>query len=292
MKAFPISLTDEDIENFETTTQLNARDVNNRNRDNHTGTQAISTVENLQTSLDSKQDSLISGTNIKTVNNESLLGSGNINIISGSTNPSGTNGSIQFNNNGSFGGNSNLIYDSINNRVGIGESLPSEILHIKGNLLVDPIIETTGPGVTRASLQFKNPTQTFSFGLNQFSDFRVRDVTAGNNFFIFEKGQPSNSLVFKSNRNVLFNGGGNVGIALTNPIAKLHVNSEVSSSVVGIFQGRSGQSAALLQCRNSSGSPLFQIKSNGVVNILNIPTSSSGLSSGDVWSDNGTLKIV
>ena len=33
-------------------------------------------------SLDNKQDALISGTNIKTINNESILGEGNINITS------------------------------------------------------------------------------------------------------------------------------------------------------------------------------------------------------------------
>lgn len=42
------------VSNFETTTQLNTRDTNNRARANHTGTQAISTVTNLQSSLDAK----------------------------------------------------------------------------------------------------------------------------------------------------------------------------------------------------------------------------------------------
>jgi hypothetical protein len=36
----------------------------------------------------------------------------------------------------------------------------------------------------------------------------------------------------------------------------------------------------------------MRIKSSGVINISNIPTSSSGLSSGDIWNDSGTLKIV
>lgn len=51
----------------------------------------------ITTALDAKQDTLVSGTNIKTINNQSILGSGNIDIqgsvtvdqtiISGSTNP-------------------------------------------------------------------------------------------------------------------------------------------------------------------------------------------------------------
>jgi len=41
---------------FENTSQLNTRDTNNRNRANHNGTQAISTIVNLQNSLDNKLD--------------------------------------------------------------------------------------------------------------------------------------------------------------------------------------------------------------------------------------------
>lgn len=41
--------------------------------------------------LDDKQDELVSGTNIKTINNESILGSGNIAISSGATYTAGTN---------------------------------------------------------------------------------------------------------------------------------------------------------------------------------------------------------
>lgn len=40
----------------------------------------------LDTKLATKQDSLVSGTNIKTINNQSLLGSGNISITSGTSN--------------------------------------------------------------------------------------------------------------------------------------------------------------------------------------------------------------
>jgi hypothetical protein len=49
-------------------------------------TQAISTVTDLQTNLDGKQATLISGTNIKTVNSNSLLGNGDIVITGGSGN--------------------------------------------------------------------------------------------------------------------------------------------------------------------------------------------------------------
>lgn len=60
----------------------NDTDANLKNRANHTGTQNISTVTNLQTTLDAKQATLVSGTNIKTINGNSVLGSGDL-VISG-----------------------------------------------------------------------------------------------------------------------------------------------------------------------------------------------------------------
>lgn len=56
----------------------NAADTYLLDRQNHTGTQAISTVEGLAAALAGKQPNLVSGTNIKTINGETLLGSGNI----------------------------------------------------------------------------------------------------------------------------------------------------------------------------------------------------------------------
>jgi hypothetical protein len=52
--ALDTKLEASDIADFETSTELDGRDTDNRNRANHTGTQAISTVTGLQTALDSK----------------------------------------------------------------------------------------------------------------------------------------------------------------------------------------------------------------------------------------------
>lgn len=46
----------------------------------------IYSKEQTDTKLSSKQDRLVSGTNIKTINKQSLLGAGNINITGGSPN--------------------------------------------------------------------------------------------------------------------------------------------------------------------------------------------------------------
>jgi hypothetical protein len=43
---------------------------------------------------------------------------------------------------------------------------------------------------------------------------------------------------------------------------------------------------------HSNGSERMRIKSTGVINMSSVPTSSAGLSAGDIWNDAGTLKIV
>lgn len=61
----------------------NSSDAFLLDRANHTGTQAQSTIVNLTTDLAGKQATLVSGTNIKTVNGNSLLGSGDLTISGG-----------------------------------------------------------------------------------------------------------------------------------------------------------------------------------------------------------------
>lgn len=47
-----------------------------------------------------------------------------------------------------------------------------------------------------------------------------------------------------------------------------------------------------VQQLRGSGDPTTNAKDPSPLNLANIPTSSAGLKSGDVWSDGGTLKIV
>jgi hypothetical protein len=64
----------------------------------------------LSTALSTKQDTLVSGTNIKTINNNSLLGSGNINISGGSATDVQINGTSIVSNN-----TANIITESVYN---------------------------------------------------------------------------------------------------------------------------------------------------------------------------------
>jgi hypothetical protein len=76
------------------------------------------------------QETLVSGTNIKTLNSESLLGSGNIEITAS---PAGVAGAIQFSDGSAFASDAaNLFWDDTNNRLGIGTNTPTATTHIVG----------------------------------------------------------------------------------------------------------------------------------------------------------------
>ena len=68
-----------------------------------TGT--LSSQTDLQSALDAKQSTLVSGTNIKTVNGASILGSGDLSVSAGA---GGSNTQVQYNNGGSLAGAANI----------------------------------------------------------------------------------------------------------------------------------------------------------------------------------------
>jgi hypothetical protein len=81
-----------------------------------------------QTAIDAKQDTLVSGTNIKTLNSESLLGSGNIEITAS---PAGVAGAIQFSDGSAFASDAaNLFWDDTNKRLGVGTNAPKGRIQI------------------------------------------------------------------------------------------------------------------------------------------------------------------
>jgi hypothetical protein len=102
------------------------------------------------------------------------------------------------------------------------------------------------------------------------------------NFRAFNVGSPLSAMFLTS--------GGNVGIGTTTDQgAKLEVvgdsylRTRVFTDTIRPYTGDQ------LQLLNGGNNFLFI---NGKLRITGLPTSSSGLSSGDVWNDSGTLKIV
>jgi hypothetical protein len=99
---------------------------------NLTGTAQVGGVAIANTTqVAAKQDTLVSGTNIKTINGASVLGSGDIPVV---TSPSGVSGAIQFSNGSAFASDAtNLFWDDTNNRLGVGTNNPyAATFQVKG----------------------------------------------------------------------------------------------------------------------------------------------------------------
>jgi hypothetical protein len=132
---------------------------------NLTGSPTVNSVAIANTTqVAAKQDTLVSGTNIKTINGTSVLGSGN--IVTPSTPPSGVSGAIQFSNGSAFASDAaNLFWDDTNNRLGIGTNAPSATAHFKGSgstSATTSLLVQNSAGVS--SLQVNDNCSVFNYG--------------------------------------------------------------------------------------------------------------------------------
>jgi hypothetical protein len=181
----------------------------------------------IQTQLNTKQATLVSGTSIKTINSTSLLGSGDITI---SANPSGVSGAIQFSNGSAFASDAtNLFWDDTNNRLGIGTNAPSVALQVKtaNTNDFDFVNFTNGDNV-----------QTARFKANG-------DVLLGG----------SSDFAILSGSSTLTRFSAMIG-SLSSPSARLQV----------VGSGSTSATTSLL-VQNSTGTQAFKVEDGGVVQI-------------------------
>jgi hypothetical protein len=132
---------------------------------NLTGSPTVNSVAIANTNeVAAKQDTLVSGTNIKTINGTSVLGSGD--IVTPSTPPSGAAGAIQFTDGSAFASDAaNLFWDDANNRLGVGTDAPSATTHIKGSgttSATTSLLVQNSAGLS--SLQVLDDTSVFNNG--------------------------------------------------------------------------------------------------------------------------------
>jgi hypothetical protein len=218
---------------------------------NKIGTGVVSTTEfeylngvtsAIQTQIDSKQATLVSGTNIKTINSTSLLGSGDITI---SANPSGVAGAIQFSNGSAFASDAaNLFWDDTNNRLGVGTNAPSASGHFRGS------------GITSAtsSLIAQNSAGTTFFQVQDDSAIRVQDGGLMKNFSATGTYNLDFGRVFIRGGDSSSNGA--LSIGTTSTAARV------------VFQGSGSTSATTsLLVQNSAGTAALTVKDDCSTNI-------------------------
>ena len=197
------------------------------------------------------QPTLVSGTNIKTINGASLLGSGDIPVV---TSPSGVAGAIQFSNGSAFASDaSNLFWDDTNNRLGVGTNAPNAAT----------TINATGSWVQG----FTN-----NLRLNAPSPSLQLKTTLGNDGFMIGTSGPDT--IFASSTasdfstvtyNAVLNSG-NWGFGgYFSPSARMHIKGSGSTSAT-----------TSLLVQNSAGTELFRVRDDqqtimrGTVTVLGL----------------------
>ena len=109
---------------------------------------------------------------------------------------------------------STLFVDTATDRVGIGTASPDRTLDVNGSVDIDGTLYVNANN-NHIRLVDADDTGSFSVGVN--TNFQIRDVDAATTPFTIKQNAPGNSFLIDSS--------GNVGIGLSNPNAKLHVNT-------------------------------------------------------------------
>jgi hypothetical protein len=201
-----------------------------------------------QTAIDAKQDTLVSGTNIKTLNSESLLGSGNIEITAS---PAGVAGAIQFSDGSAFASDaSNLFWDDTNNRLGIGTNAPDTTAHFKGGV--------SGAVGTRIA--------TFEGSL---PEILFKDTFNNTGFAIAKYG----NLVYFTNTNAIGGYSSYSGLINSNRQWSLGHGSNPTATVDIKGSGSTSATTSLL-VQNSSGTEAFKVNDAGDLFFNGLETSS------------------
>ena len=227
------------LDGIEASATANDTDANLKSRANHTGTQAASTISDFDTEVANNSAVTANTAKVTNATHTGdATGSGALTVVAlqgraiqssapsdgqvlkwnnsasewqamadnnsggggGGGTPAGSTGQIQFNSGGSFGADSNLVWDDSNNRLGIGGS-PSQALHVQdGSALIkgdgqDLLIESTDENL-----------------------FLIGNRSGGepDKAYLRMKSGGTNTIVLDTAGDTFFNGG-NVGIGATNP---------------------------------------------------------------------------
>lgn len=169
----------------------------------------------VQTQLNGKQATLVSATNIKTINGNSLLGSGDLTI----------SGSSQWTTSGS-----DIYYNT--GKVFIGTTSSSAKVAIEGNLYPLLRLYNTGTGSATndfAGLQIGNPSRTYQvvIGAPAFT-------ALANKFYIYDEVAPAVRFLIDTN------GWTAIGGNNSTPTAQLDVRATDNGGVAAYFKSEAG----------------------------------------------------
>jgi hypothetical protein len=160
------------------------------------------------------------------------------------TPPGGTNGAIQYNNNGVFGGDVNKFYIDTNGNVGIGTStVSSRILYFFRSQDTGTKVAIANPNTgTNAFTQFSldsagNSTYLYGFGSGYTTSGRyitggsVLETTGTGGLGLSAFNATGNVMIYTGSsgtERMRVDSNGNVGIGTTSPTARLHVSGTIT----------------------------------------------------------------
>jgi hypothetical protein len=183
------------------------------------------------TALATKQNTLVSGTNIKTLNSVSLLGAGDIVLAA---TPSGVSGAIQFSNGSAFASDAaNFFWDDTNNRLGVGTNAPTATTHIRG----------VGTSSATTSLLVQNSAGTTAFSIKDNGVTNASYIEGG--VCWFDNLNSNGISKFRSSVSVGFG---------ADPTARLQIQGSGSTSAT-----------TSLLVQNSAGAASLQVTDDGSV---------------------------
>jgi hypothetical protein len=155
-------------------------------------TTGVNFTNNLTQGGTALQPVLVSGTNIKTINGASVLGSGNIPVV---TSPSGVAGAIQFSNGSAFASDAaNLFWDDTNNRLGVGMNVPTQALDVVGqgrfsdNILFSTDFKHIGRDLNNSSISFSSINSRILAKISTGGSFEVYNSASGTSRFAVSNG--------------------------------------------------------------------------------------------------------
>ena len=153
------------------------------------------------------------------------------------TGPAGSDGQIQYNNGGSFGGASALYYDDVNDRVGIGTDTPNVKLQVKDSSQPFYVTQTSSlTSTARSPFTLQHETDGvmvdgFGVGFN----FNIKDGSGGNSIANIEAQRDGadnqGKLILRTNDGsglqdqLYIDHNGRVGIGIDTPNHELQVDN-------------------------------------------------------------------